>query len=838
MPIATPTNRRITASPATRISGRCRAFTTEVRMLCLLAAALANLWLPAHAESPGSVLWGVMDWKLDALPPATDTSTTSPLYGDGHCRIICHQYQSSNWLAFKVSSTNKIEISRIYGAGNCINLMLYFVSCTHDTNLNTFSYPLNNQFLLDFTQLVNAYKVGGGPLYIQVFPEFEEWYNNKSSTEADQYRAQIRSQFLAMAQIAHTNYSRAYIGLCFEGGDFTGDTSQFTNRWDPVLTNSDLIFVNFMTPFVQANTQARAMIKATTLLSHWGLPIMFPYVDLWDDSNTPIFTTGDDYNTDAANFSNYITNWIGNALTAPTEVQGSSSTNWLTSLGTLKSRGLFAYSLYRAAWCNNSVTPPDPNGVTHPQPSYTMLTNVMSSNSRSYLYPVVEMECSASNHPPAASPAYHIGTDTNCSSSALVVLDATNATGQYFTYRAPVTHDGTYEVLIGIRKQTDGGWFNLYVNGSGAQLGSERNCSLATNVSNYQEYDQGAVTFSGITGTTWTDFKFGVTRAGNGGGYKLALDYIKLIPQTPALIPQPPSGLTAGGGSTGQVVLNWNASAWATSYAIGRSTTSGGPYTTIATNVTNPSYTNSGLSSNTVYYYVVSAVGSAGSSANSSEASATPGLIIVDDADATGVTITGGWSSSTSTPGYYGTDYLHDGNTGTTGGKSVRFSPHFTVAGSNNVYLRWTSAFNRASNVPVDVNYSGGKQTFTINQQNNGGTWVLLGTFNFDAGTNGSVVVRNDAANGYVVADAVEFESIGAAPPGTPQFTKMTKNTKGQLQLNFQGDTNSSYHIWASSNLVDWVDLGPGILTKNGSFQFTDPSSTNQKQRFYRAVKP
>jgi hypothetical protein len=121
---------------------------------------------------------------------------------------------------------------------------------------------------------------------------------------------------------------------------------------------------------------------------------------------------------------------------------------------------------------------------------------------------------------------------------------------------------------------------------------------------------------------------------------------------------------------------------------------------------------------------------------------------------------------------------------------------------------------------------------------------VLLGTYNFNAGTNGSVVVRNDGASGYVIADAVEFVSVATDPPAPgvvaqrPQFTNVIMQTNGQFQLHFKGDTNSSYHVWASTNLVNWQDLGPGVLTTNGAFQFIDAGSTNQPQRFYRVVNP
>jgi hypothetical protein len=69
--------------------------------------------------------------------------------------------------------------------------------------------------------------------------------------------------------------------------------------------------------------------------------------------------------------------------------------------------------------------------------------------------------------------------------------------------------------------------------------------------------------------------------------------------------------------------LSWSASSGATSYNLKRSTTNGGPYTTIASPTTT-SYTDTGVTNGTTYYYVVSAVNTAGESANSSQVSATP----------------------------------------------------------------------------------------------------------------------------------------------------------------------------------------------------------------------
>ncbi|MGA2430043.1 MAG: glycoside hydrolase family 44 protein [Candidatus Acidiferrum sp.] len=89
-----------------------------------------------------------------------------------------------------------------------------------------------------------------------------------------------------------------------------------------------------------------------------------------------------------------------------------------------------------------------------------------------------------------------------------------------------------------------------------------------------------------------------------------------------ATAPAVPTGLTAAPGNA-QVGLAWTASANATSYNVKRGTTTGGPYTTISS-PTAANFTDTSLTNGTTYFYVVSAVNSAGQSANSSEASAKP----------------------------------------------------------------------------------------------------------------------------------------------------------------------------------------------------------------------
>jgi hypothetical protein len=122
-----------------------------------------------------------------------------------------------------------------------------------------------------------------------------------------------------------------------------------------------------------------------------------------------------------------------------------------------------------------------------------------------------------------------------------------------------------------------------------------------------------------VNGTTYFFVVSAVNSAGESGNSNQA----SVTPQNPQNPPPAPTGLTATPGNA-QATLNWNASTGASSYNVKRSTTNGGPYTTIATGVTSTSFTNTGLTNGTTYFFVVSAVNSAGESGNSNQASATP----------------------------------------------------------------------------------------------------------------------------------------------------------------------------------------------------------------------
>ncbi|HEY9248941.1 MAG TPA: hypothetical protein VIO38_07405, partial [Rariglobus sp.] len=136
-----------------------------------------------------------------------------------------------------------------------------------------------------------------------------------------------------------------------------------------------------------------------------------------------------------------------------------------------------------------------------------------------------------------------------------------------------------------------------------------------------------------------------------------------------------------------------------------------------------------------------------------------PAQIVVDNTDATATTKIGSWPTSAATGGFYGVNYAGDDNTGQ-GTKSFRVTLNLPVGGNYQVRARWPASATHASNTPVTINSQTGATQLTVNQQTNGGVWVSLGTYNFDAGPVGSVVFGNTGANGKVVVDALRFDIV------------------------------------------------------------------------------
>ena len=91
----------------------------------------------------------------------------------------------------------------------------------------------------------------------------------------------------------------------------------------------------------------------------------------------------------------------------------------------------------------------------------------------------------------------------------------------------------------------------------------------------------------------------------------------------------------------------------------------------------------------------------------------------------------------------------------------VSYQPNLPQAGRYAVYVSYQTVDKSVDDAEYIVYHKGQETAFRVNQQMGGGTWVYLGTFDFDAGSNqfNRVVVTNRSKKKrrFVTTDAVRF---------------------------------------------------------------------------------
>src|SRR5208283_1152785 len=273
------------------------------------------------------------------------------------------------------------------------------------------------------------------------------------------------------------------------------------------------------------------------------------------------------------------------APAAPTGLTATAGSGSVTLNWTAPSNAT-SYNVYRGTSAGGESTTAIATGITATAYSDTGLTN-----GTKYYYKVAAvngggtsaLSAEASATPEPSAPAAPTGL-TATASSGSVTLNWTASSGatSYSVYR-------------------------------GTSAGGESPTALATGIT--------SASYSDNSVTNGTIYYYKVA-AVNGSGTSALSAETSATPQPSA--PSAPTGLTATAGNSTEV-LSWNASSGATSYNVYRGTTTGGEsVTAIVTSITSVSYSDTGLTNGTKYYYKVAAVNSGGTSALSAEASATP----------------------------------------------------------------------------------------------------------------------------------------------------------------------------------------------------------------------
>lgn len=184
------------------------------------------------------------------------------------------------------------------------------------------------------------------------------------------------------------------------------------------------------------------------------------------------------------------------------------------------------------------------------------------------------------------------------------------------------------------------------------------------------------------------------------------------------------------------------------------------------------------------------------------------------------------WLTDSIEPFKLGSARLANTNTHKTRFTTATWTPRIPKSGAYAVYISYPSYPNSVSDARYTVYHRGGRTHFRVNQQMGGGTWVYLGTFEFEEGENqhGRVVLSNQSDyRGVVGADGVRFgggmgqterEDIGTSH--LPRFLEAARyhtqwSGLPDTLFNTEGGLNDYYDdLRCRSNMLNF--LGGGSL--------------------------
>jgi hypothetical protein len=162
----------------------------------------------------------------------------------------------------------------------------------------------------------------------------------------------------------------------------------------------------------------------------------------------------------------------------------------------------------------------------------------------------------------------------------------------------------------------------------------------------------------------------------------------------------------------------------------------------------------------------------------------------------------------------------------TTKGKNVTmasYQPTFPESGDYAVYVSYQTVKKSIGDAEYVVYHKGQATTFHVNQQMGSGTWVYLGTFNFDKGSsefNRVVVTNHSDSKGVVTTDAVRFGGgmgnieRGGEISGLPRclegarYSTQWYGAPREVVSIFQGQNDYNDDINCRSLMMNWLAGG------------------------------
>jgi fibronectin type 3 domain-containing protein len=251
----------------------------------------------------------------------------------------------------------------------------------------------------------------------------------------------------------------------------------------------------------------------------------------------------------------------------------------------------------------------------------------------------------------------------------------------------------------------------------------------------------------------------------NGGDNTIFLDNVT-IGQAP--LPPTPLAVTSG---NAQAVVNWSAITGAATYNVYRSTTSGSGYVKVGS-ATGTTYTDTGLTNGTVYYYVATSVAAAGAeSIYSNQVTVLPGTL-PSPWQTQSIAVTGGGGN------YSGTTYSIEGTGTDVAGTSDQFQYIYQTGGTGCSIVAKVTALqntNAAAKVGVMIRE-------TLNANSTHASAIL-----FPASGGGALLWRTTTGG---TASSTTVSGIAA-----PYWLKVTRS-------------GSTFTAYSSSNGTTWTQMG------------------------------
>ncbi len=136
------------------------------------------------------------------------------------------------------------------------------------------------------------------------------------------------------------------------------------------------------------------------------------------------------------------------------------------------------------------------------------------------------------------------------------------------------------------------------------------------------------------------------------------------------------------------------------------------------------------------------------------------GPIVVDNSDLSRFSTTGTWTASGAGNGFNGGSLVS-----TTVGGTASWTPTLPSSGQYGVYVWYSggssNGFPRDASASYQVSHRFGASTVSINQDVGAGTWVLVGSYEFELNGPAKVTLTRVSTGNATAADAVRFVRIG-----------------------------------------------------------------------------